>query len=102
MKRHLDQLPKTSACHLSPSLPTSVVPYLAFPCPCLAPAGTRIYLAYFYSSSGWKPKVLGGGGNATVNGAFPRRRAVLRPGTDTGRVLIKKSTWKFILSVVIS
>lgn len=57
-KRYLNLLPKTSACHFSPSLPTSVLSCLALPLPFLAPAGTWI-LVYFYSSSGWKPKVLG-------------------------------------------
>lgn len=81
-ERYLNLLPKTSACHFSPSLPTSVLSCLAFPGSC------RIYLVYFYSSSGWKLKVLGMEMPQIMT--LPRRSAVPRLGTDTGRVLLRK------------
>ena len=87
-KRYLDRSPKTSACHLPPSLPTSVLPCLSLPLPGLCRDMDLFGLFLFQL---WLETQGAGGRNATVNAASPGRRAAPQPGTDTGRVLLKKA-----------
>lgn len=88
-ERYLNLLPKTSACHFSPSLPTSVLSCLAFPGSCRGMDLFRLFLFQL-----WLETQGARDGKATDNMTLLRRSAVPRLGTDTGRVILRKNHTK--------
>lgn len=89
-EKHLDQLPKTSACHLSP-LPAHPCLALLFPALAWLLQGHRFIWLIFIPALVGNPRCWGGGGGAGWEIPQLMRFPPGDVGTDSGRVLLKKA-----------